>query len=243
MAIVVKPYTFSAGATIVAAEHNNNFDTLYSDYNGNISTANLAAAAGITSNQLAGSIVDSKLSTISTAGKVQGSALTILGGIPAGGGTIPVANLPAGTATNQVLKILSGGQLPLIDGSLLTNVTISNAIGMITLLSQSSYVFTVGGLGFQPVFVEFVQVRRDEAGTSSIGWDNSVNHYCIYSPFAAGVTGFAKTSTSYSFKMERSVGTSEVKGYVSSFISDGFTVSVTNISFGESLTLMYKATR
>lgn len=47
MSIVVKPYTFSAGATIIAAEHNSNFDTLYSDYNGNITNANLSASAAI----------------------------------------------------------------------------------------------------------------------------------------------------------------------------------------------------
>ena len=42
MSIVVKPYTFSAGAIIVAAEHNSNFDTLYNDYNGNITNANVS---------------------------------------------------------------------------------------------------------------------------------------------------------------------------------------------------------
>ena len=47
MSIIVKPYTFSAGATIIAAEHNSNFDTIYSDFNGNITNANLSASAAI----------------------------------------------------------------------------------------------------------------------------------------------------------------------------------------------------
>jgi hypothetical protein len=43
---------------------------------------------------LAGSIADSKLSTISTAGKVSGAAFTSLSSIPSGAGVIPIANLP-----------------------------------------------------------------------------------------------------------------------------------------------------
>src|SRR3990167_2235954 len=66
MAIIVKPNTFSAGATIIASEHNANFDVIYSDFNGNITKSNLAANAAI---------VDTKLATISTSQKVNTSAL------------------------------------------------------------------------------------------------------------------------------------------------------------------------
>ena len=47
MATLTKPNTFSAGATIFASEHNENFDTLYNDYNGNITNANIATGAAI----------------------------------------------------------------------------------------------------------------------------------------------------------------------------------------------------
>ena len=66
MALVSKPKTFSAGATIVASEHNSNFDTIYNDYNGNITNANVAAAAAI---------ADTKLAQITTASKVSFTAL------------------------------------------------------------------------------------------------------------------------------------------------------------------------
>ena len=66
MSLVSKPNTFSAGATIVASEHNANFDTLYNDYNGNITNANIAAAAAI---------ADTKLAQITTASKVSFTAL------------------------------------------------------------------------------------------------------------------------------------------------------------------------
>jgi len=47
MSIIVKPFTFSAGATIVASEHNSVADTIYNDYNGNGTNANLSASAAI----------------------------------------------------------------------------------------------------------------------------------------------------------------------------------------------------
>lgn len=68
MGLITKDYTWSAGAVIVAAEHNANFNTIYNDYNGNITNANLSASAAI---------VDTKLASITTAGKVNVSALTV----------------------------------------------------------------------------------------------------------------------------------------------------------------------
>lgn len=67
MAIVSKPKTFTAGTVAVSADVNSDYDTLYNDYNGNITNANIAAAAAI---------ADTKLATISSGGKVNISALT-----------------------------------------------------------------------------------------------------------------------------------------------------------------------
>jgi len=94
MAIVVKPYTFSAGAVIVASEHNANQDAIFNDYNGNITNANLSASAGI---------VDTKLAQITTAGKVSGAALALLGSSPSGAGTIPMANSLMPTFRNLIV--------------------------------------------------------------------------------------------------------------------------------------------
>lgn len=47
MAIIVKNNTFSAGAVIVASEHNANFDTVFNDYNGNVTNANCAAGMAL----------------------------------------------------------------------------------------------------------------------------------------------------------------------------------------------------
>ena len=60
--------------------------------NGTILNADINASAAI---------VDTKLATISTAGKVLGSALNTLSGIPSGAGQIPVANLGTGTGSSS----------------------------------------------------------------------------------------------------------------------------------------------
>lgn len=73
MASISVPNTFTAGTTILSAEVNDNFTTIYNDYNGNITNANLAAGAAI---------VDTKLAQITTAGKVDGTSLVDLGDIP-----------------------------------------------------------------------------------------------------------------------------------------------------------------
>ena len=88
MSLVAKSFTFTTGATIVAAEHNDNFDTIYNDHNGNINNDNISPTAGI---------VDTKLATITSTGKVNGSALSALGNIQTNAGNVPTIN--AGTPT------------------------------------------------------------------------------------------------------------------------------------------------
>lgn len=52
MATIVKPTTFSASTTIVASEVNDNFDTVYNDYNTNITNVNISASAAITEGKI-----------------------------------------------------------------------------------------------------------------------------------------------------------------------------------------------
>ena len=53
MGLVSKGHTFSAAQTIVASEHNTNFDTLYNLANGAIDNDNLSASASIANSKLA----------------------------------------------------------------------------------------------------------------------------------------------------------------------------------------------
>lgn len=69
MAIIVKPFTFFPGTVIRSSEVNSDFDTIYSDYNGNISNANIASGAGIE---------HSKLQTVGSAQILVGSGAGVL---------------------------------------------------------------------------------------------------------------------------------------------------------------------
>jgi hypothetical protein len=122
MSLISKPYTFTVGSTIIAAQHNSNFDTIVNDYNGNITDANLSGSF---------SLDESKVGNISTYGKVSGSALTQLNTINTSAGYIPVANLNAipnsalatvGTGAGYLVVCSNINKLPAMDGSQLTEV-------------------------------------------------------------------------------------------------------------------------
>jgi hypothetical protein len=52
MSTISKSYTFTNGSTILAEEHNTNFDTLYNWANGNITNANIKSGAAISLSKL-----------------------------------------------------------------------------------------------------------------------------------------------------------------------------------------------
>ena len=91
MAVVSVTTIASETETVTKDKLNGLAANLVTEFNGSIDNSNLKAGAGI---------VDTKLATISTAGKVSGAALTLLTSIPAGAGLIPGANVfPAGMIT------------------------------------------------------------------------------------------------------------------------------------------------
>lgn len=55
MGTVTKPFTFASGATIYANAFNEDFDTLYNEFNGNIDNSNIKAGAGIEGSKIASS--------------------------------------------------------------------------------------------------------------------------------------------------------------------------------------------
>ena len=85
MGTVSRTYTYSAGAVIVAAQHNTNENTLYNVVNGNLDTNNLSPTSNI---------VDTQLTQITSAGKISGAALTSLASVPSAAGVLPTANVP-----------------------------------------------------------------------------------------------------------------------------------------------------
>lgn len=106
MGLVTRQWTYSAGAIIIASQHNDNENTLYNVVNGNLNTDNLSASAGI---------VDTQLATISTTGKVNISALTVAsqaqGDLIYATSATAWARLAKGTA-GQILTMNSGATAP-----------------------------------------------------------------------------------------------------------------------------------
>ena len=96
MAIISKPNTFSAGQTIIASQHNSNFDTIYNDYNGNITNANIASGAAIA-----------------------GSKLSSLASITSAAGIIPYANIAVGSTSSMaaIEFVIDGGGSVITAGS------------------------------------------------------------------------------------------------------------------------------
>jgi len=71
-------------------------------------------------------INDTKLATITTAGKVNGAALTGLASIPSGAGKIPNANINTGTGAAQIVVLDGAAKFPPIDISQATGINASN---------------------------------------------------------------------------------------------------------------------
>lgn len=124
-----RAFSYSPNTTIDPSQNNTNENALYSYLQvgvdtyaaGSITGTAISSAASIPyiSLSLASSIVnadisasaaivDTKLATISTAGKVSGAALTSLSSTPSGAGAMPVVNLGSGTAT-AANTLLGGG--------------------------------------------------------------------------------------------------------------------------------------
>ena len=157
-----------------------------------ITNAKVAAAAGI---------VDTKLATISTAGKVSGAALTLLTSVPSGAGKLPLANIDSGTTANKVVVLDGSGYLPAVSGTNLTDIPCS-AIASGTMAparlgsgtaAATTYLTGAGAWGTVP------SSSAVSVGTSLIAWScletqQSENSYAKAKEFLISVTGTVKTN-------------------------------------------------
>jgi hypothetical protein len=186
MSTIVIPHSFSAGATILAAEHNENFDTIAADYNGNITNTNIAGGA---------SIVDTKLNQITTASKVHGSSLTGLASInTATAGIIPAASCDTGTTAGKILALNSAGKIPAVDGSLLTGMSTAAPKSLVKAWGSISYSGATPTLNTN---YNVSGVSGGATGVIGITWATnfSSTNYCIIGN-CRDATAFTVTVTS-----------------------------------------------
>ncbi len=162
-------------------------------------------------------IADTKLAQITTASKVSGAALTSLASIPAGAGSIPVANIPdlaatkitsgtlssdrldTGTTANKILKLDGDAKIPAVDGSLLTNIKpsdlaiASQARGDILYFNGTNWVRLPKGTDGQ-----YLKIGANDPAWGTVTIPASTNYSNLICSFlSVDGNGFTAPSTSY----------------------------------------------
>lgn len=132
---------------------------------GTIVNVDVSASAGI---------VDTKLATISTAGKVSGAALTSLASTPSGAGIIPVANLGSGSPSSSNFLRGDGsfavaGNYTLISS---TSVSANTTSGSITISAGKTYKVIIEITMGASIGSMFLRVNNDT--DTQYGWNNTV---------------------------------------------------------------------
>lgn len=204
MSLISIPNTFTVGQVIVASQHNSNFSTIYTDYNGNIDRTNLSASAGI---------LDTQLGNITTAGKVSGSALITLNLVPSGSGALPAKNGGTGgdlsaavqgtipyfssTAVQSALPVGTAGQVLTTQGSS-ANPTWTTS-GMGAWVSKS--VTTIYQAATDGIVTAFVQNANNNTNLQGIT-DNSATPSTIRARFSSssGASGGSYCSIMFPVK-------------------------------------------
>lgn len=146
MSLITKSHTFSAGATIIASEHNTNFDTLYNEINGSLTNANISNSAAIAYSKLnlVGGIVNADISA-SAAIVASKLDLTSPGGV---GTTAPAAGKFTTLEATSTLKLATTNQ---------GDILYDNGTSLVRLTpGTSGYFLKTQGAGANPVWAEAI---------------------------------------------------------------------------------------
>jgi len=210
-------FSYSDGNTIEPAENTANEDVIFNYLSRGVDTytdSSIVSAdisdGTITNTDISGAadIADSKLATISTAGKVSGASLTSLSSIPAGAGIIPSANLSADMSySNTRYKV----------GSFTKDISgITGATQQIT------------SIGFTPRLVLFFGAI-DTTSSACWGFDSIGTKGLIYAPDGTPTTGEYGASLVSASVTGFIDSSNEHYAYITAVDSDSFTLTWTKI--------------
>jgi hypothetical protein len=174
-ALISKSYTFSAGSTVIASEHNSNYDTIYNEFNGSIDNANIKATAGIIYSKLnlSGQLLNADINVNAA---IAGSKI-----YPAFVSSASVAgNITLSTAGNKLLikegVNASMGTAFLQGGTAIVSDTIVNANSRI-FLTNIALGGTAGAL-----WVSSITTASSFKVQSTVATDSSTIAYLIIEP-------------------------------------------------------------
>jgi hypothetical protein len=200
MGLVVKPFTFSAGAVIIASEHNDNFDTLYNEFNGNIQNANVAANAAIEESKLDLSTLTQEMTLTNTFRFFKGANVASATSITLGAGnffditgTTDIETITAQTA-GTVIWLRFNGTLDLIDDTgnlelLGANVTVNDE-EIVTLISDGTNWNLVANSGTSGASTNITDLTIASEAQGDIIYRNATE----FTRLAAGTAGQALTT-------------------------------------------------
>lgn len=228
MALITKTYTFTAGATIVAAEHNDNFDTIYNEFNGSISNANIDASAAI---------ANSKLNLASIA-----QAVALTGGLTSSRSTTATASTLTNTGNGPHINFtgdptvasptdgdlwFTGSELNFRNGTTTVPLLGNIATGSFSRdVSTATGTQEIDGLTFTPNFL-IIFAGNTDLDVASFGATDGTTDICLSNIHNDTATHWRSETGIYIRYQTGNVGASEYLGAHSSFDSDGFTISWT----------------
>ena len=174
MSLIIKPKALTNGTIGDATEVESDLNTIYNDYNGNITNDNISASAGI---------VDTKLNQISTASKVNGSAIIGLASIQSSAGYLP----PQNVQQLAVLTTAGIGAIPYFSSIGTMGVLVSGASGtyLMSTSTTSSPVWNNPSTGSYDSGYFAVAVNSSYPLAHSLGTTKFISRL-FYSPFANG---------------------------------------------------------